>query len=110
MKIVRNSTDSGSNSVYANFNLKIGSFNIHGQGKTQVKLRKVKNSFTKGNFDILLLQETRTDGSEKELKKWQKVFNSKQIYLSAFGTRAVGTGIVVRNSEVFKVLHSFHDP
>ena len=107
--IVRNS-NSGSNSIHANFNLKIGSFNIHGQGKTQLKLRKVKNSFIKGNFDILLLQETRTDGSEKELKKWQKVFNSKQIYLSAFGTRAVGTGIVVRNSEVFKVLQSFHDP
>ena len=56
------------------------------------------------------MQETRSDGSQKELKKWQKVFNSKQIYLSAFGTRAVGTGIVVGSSEVFKVLHSFHDP
>ena len=110
LKIVYRSTDSGSNSIHANFNLKIGSFNIHGQGRTQVKLRKIKNLFTKGNFDILLLQETRSDGSEKELKKGQKVFNSKQIYLSPFGTRAVGTGILVRNDEVFKVLQSFHDP
>ena len=57
-----------------------------------------------------MLQETRTDGSEKEIKKWQKIFNSKQIYLTEFGTRAVGAGIVVRNSEVFKVFRSFHDP
>ena len=66
--------------------------------------------FIRGNFDLLLLQETRTDGSEKEIKKWQKISNSKQIYLTEFGTRAVGAGIVVRNSEVFKVHRSFHDP
>jgi hypothetical protein len=29
--------------------------------------------FTKGNFDILLLQETRTDGIEKELKNGKKL-------------------------------------
>ena len=57
-----------------------------------------------------MLQETRSDGSVKEIKKWQKIFNSKQIYLTEFGTRAVGAGIVVRNSEVFKVFRSFHDP
>ena len=73
-------------------------------------MRKIKNSFTKGNFDILLLQETRSDGSEKELKKWQKIFNSKNIYLTSFGTRAVGTGIVVRSNDNFNVLHSFSDP
>ena len=74
------------------------------------KIRKIKNSFTRGNFDIFLLQETRTDGTEKELKKWQKIFNTKQIYLTAFGTRAVGAGIVIRSDETFKVLSSFHDP
>ena len=30
--------------------------------------------------------------------------------MTEFGTRAVGAGIVVRNSEVFKVQRSFHDP
>ena len=58
----------------------------------------------------MLLQETRSDGSEKELKKWQKIFNSKNIYLTSFGTRAVGTGIVVRSNDNFNVLHSFSDP
>ena len=66
--------------------------------------------FTKGNFDILLLQETRTDGSEKEYKKWKKVFNCKQIYLTPYGTRAVGAGIIVSSEEVFKVRHHFEDP
>ena len=66
--------------------------------------------FTKGNFDILLLQETRSDGSEKELKKWYKNFNCKQIYLTSYGTRAVGAGIIVRSDETFKVLHQFVDP
>ena len=75
-----------------------------------MKLRKIKNSFTIGNFDIFLLQETRTDGSEKELKKWKKIFNSKNVYLTSFGTRAVGAGIVVRSNDSFNVLHSFSDP
>ena len=66
--------------------------------------------FTKGGFDILLIQETRSDGSDKEIKKWQKIFNCKQIFLTSYGTRAVGTGIIVRNPEVFKVLHHFEDP
>ena len=97
--------------MYANFNLKIGSFNIHGQGnKNQIKLRKIYNLFLRGNFDILLFQETRTDGSEKELKKWQKIFHSKQIYLTNFGTRSVGAGIVIRNEESFKVHQCFNDP
>ena len=101
----------GSNQIFANFNLKIGSFNIHGQGnKNSVKLRKVKNLFTKGNFDILLVQETRSEGSEKEIKKWSKLFNSKQIYLTNFGTKSVGAGIIVKNEEVFKVHKYFLDP
>ena len=57
-----------------------------------------------------MLQETRTDGTNRELKKWQKIFNTKHIYLTAFGTRAVGAGIVIRSEETFKVLSSFHDP
>ena len=98
----------GSNQLHANFNLKVGSFNIHGQGtKGQIKLRKVNNLFNKGKFDILLVQETRTDGSEKELKKWRKIFNSQQIYLTNFGTRSVGAGIIVRSEECFKVHHCF---
>ena len=58
----------------------------------------------------MLLQETRTDGSEKELNKWQKIFNSKSIFLTLYGTRAVGTGIVVRCNETFNVHHTFKDP
>ena len=57
-----------------------------------------------------MLQETRTDGTDKELKKWQKIFNTKQIYLTAFGTRAVGAGIVIRSDDTFKVSSRFHDP
>ena len=57
-----------------------------------------------------MLQETRTDGSEKELKKWKKIFNTKQLFLTSFGTRAVGAGIIIRNEDSFKVLHSFNDP
>ena len=56
------------------------------------------------------MQETRSDGSEKELKKWCKIFNSKQIYLTSYGTRAVGAGIIVRSEESFHVLHHFDDP
>ena len=108
--MTKNVQNQGSNSIYANFNLKVGTFNIHGQGKTQLKLRKIKKLFTKGNFDILLLQETRSDGTEKESKKWQKIFNSKQIYLSSFGTRSVGAGIIVRNKDTFNVHHHFEDP
>ena len=101
----------GNNSNFANFNLKLGSFNIRGQGaKSEIKLRKVKKSFIKGKYDILFLQETRTDGSEKELKKWQKMFLTKQIFLTNYGTESVGTGIVIRNEETFKVNHSFIDP
>ena len=73
-------------------------------------MRKIKNSFTRGNFDILLLQETRSDGSEKELKKWQKIFNTKQIYLTSFGARSVGAGIIVKSKETFSVHHYFSDP
>ena len=58
----------------------------------------------------MLLQETRSDGSDKELKKWCKIFNSKQIYLTSYGTRAVGAGIVVRSNETFNVSHHFVDP
>ena len=75
-----------------------------------MKLRKIKKCFAKGGFDILLLQETRSDGSDKELKKWSKIFNSKQIYLTSFGTRAVGAGIIVRSEESFTVLNHFDDP
>ena len=90
-------TDRRSNSHFANFNLKLGTYNIHGQGsKNTVKLRKIKKTFTRGNFDILFLQETRTTGDEKELKKWQKVFNSKQVYLTNHGANSVGTGIVIK--------------
>ena len=84
---------------------------MHGQGcKNTVKLRKIKNLFTRGNFDLLLVQETRTDGTEKEIKRWSKIFNSKQIFLTNFGTNSVGAGIIVKNEEVFKVQHYFIDP
>ena len=96
--------------MYANFDLKVGTFNIRGQGQNQLKLRKIKNVFNKGNFDILLLQETRSDGSEKEGKKWRKIFNCKNIFLTSFGARSVGAGIIVRDENSFKVHHHFSDP
>ena len=58
----------------------------------------------------MLVQETRTDGSEKEIKKWRKIFNSKQVYLTSFGTKSVGAGIIVKNEDCFKVHHYFLDP
>ena len=73
-------------------------------------MRKIKKLFEKGGFDILLLQETRSDGSEKEIKKWKKVFNCKHIYSSSFGTQAVGAGIIIHSEESFNVLHNFSDP
>ena len=101
----------GSDTVYANLNLKLGSLNIQGQGKkNEVKLRKIKKLFKKNKFDILLLQETRSDGSEKERRKWQKIFNTKQIFLSNIGSNAVGKGIIIKNDEIFKVQHQFIDP
>ena len=91
--------------------LKVGTYNIRGQGsQSQVKLRKIHNNFTKGKFDILFLQETRTSGTEKELKTWQTVFNTKQIFLTDYGTESVGAGIVIRDEETFKVGHKFIDP
>ena len=100
-----------SNLVYANLNLKVGSFNIQGQNKKKdTKLRKVNKLYVKNSFDILLLQETRSDGSIKEKKRWQKIFNTKQVYLSNFGSNSVGTGIVIKNEEVFKVQQQFVDP
>ena len=64
----------------------------------------------KGNFDILLLQETRTERNEKEIKQGQKLFNTKQILLTNYGTNSVGAGILKRNEDIFQVHHSFSDP
>ena len=62
-----------SGSIQANFDLKLGSFNIQGQAnRNQVKLRKVKQLYEKGQYDIFLLQETRSEGSEKEIKNGEK--------------------------------------
>ena len=57
-----------------------------------------------------MLQETRSDGSEKERRKWQTIFNTKQVFLSKFGSSAVGTGIIIKNEDIFKVQHQFVDP
>ena len=84
---------------------------MQGQSKkNSLKLRKIKNLMTRGNFDILLLQETRSDGTEIELKRWRKIFNSKQIFLSDFGPNSVGAGIIIGNDQVFKVHTQFSDP
>ena len=99
------------NKALANLDLKIGTYNIRGQGaQKEIKLRKIKNNFDRGKFNVLFVQETRTSGSEKELKRWQKVFNSKQIFLTSAGTESVGAGIVIRDEESFTVRHSFIDP
>ena len=81
----------GNDNSCTNLNLKIGTYNIRGQGaKSEVKLRKIKNSFSKGNYDIFFLQETRSTGDQKEIKKWQKIFNTKQVFLTSKGTDSVG--------------------
>ena len=55
-------------SQHGNFDLKIGSFNIQGQAnRSLLKLRKIKQIFDKAKFDIFLLQEIRTDGSQGEI-------------------------------------------
>ena len=92
----------GSNLYYTNFNIKIGSLNMQGQSKKDTaKLRKIKNIINRENFDILLIQETRSDGSETERRRWYKEFNTSQIYLTKLGSTAVGAGIIVKNDEVF---------
>ena len=98
-------------SKFANFDLKVGTFNIRGQGaKNEVKLRKIKKCFERGKYDILFLQETRSAGNEKELKKWQKIFLTKQIFLTNFGTESVGAVIIIRDENTFKISHYFLDP
>ena len=39
-----------------------------------------------------------------------KIFNSKQIYLTSFGARSVGAGIIVKNNDSFNVHRCFCDP
>ena len=73
-------------------------------------MRKIKSLYDKGQFEILLLQETRSDGSEEELKKWGKIFPHSQIYLTAYGTNAVGVGIIIKDSNCFRVDHILKDP
>ena len=53
-----------------NFNLKLGTSNIQGQGiANEKKLRKISRKFENSKLDILLLQETRSTGDGKEMKK-----------------------------------------
>ena len=61
-------------------------------------------------MDILLLQETRSDGSKKESKKWSKIFNTNQIFFTEFGSEAVGSGIIIRNNDKFRVDNVIKDP
>ena len=56
------------------------------------------------------MQETRTDGSDQEFKKWSKIFNTNQIFLTGYGSNSVGAGIVIRSSDVFKVDQVIKDP
>ena len=75
-----------------------------------MKLRKVKQLYEKGQYDIFLLQETRSEGSEKEIKKWRKIFNTNHVYLTEQGANSVGAGIIVRNDETFRVDNVIKDP
>ena len=61
-------------------------------------------------MDILLLQEIRSDGSEKELKKWGKIFNTNQIFFTEYGPESVGAGILIRNNGKFRVDNVIKDP
>ena len=73
-------------------------------------MRKVKRLFDRGKFDILLLQETRTDGSFKAKQMWKKIFNSSQIFLTKQGSNAVGAGVVIGSENIFKVSSHILDP
>ena len=51
------SSQENANQVLANLDLKLGTYNIRGQGaQNEIKLRKIKNNFDKGKFDVLFLQ------------------------------------------------------
>ena len=38
------------------------------------------------------------------------MFNTKNVYLSDFGSNSVGAGIVIKNNDCFNVHHHFIDP
>ena len=98
-------------SQHSNFDLKIGSFNIQGQAnRSLLKLRKIKQIFDKAKFDIFLLQEIRTDGSQKEIKKWSKIFDTNHIFFTEHGSESVGAGIIIRNNNKFRVDNVIKDP
>ena len=85
-------------------NLKLGTSNIQGQSiKNEKKLRKVNRKFERHKLDILLVQETCTTGDVKERKIWEKVFKTKNIFLTSFGGNSVGAGIVIREVANFRV-------
>ena len=96
---------------YCNFNLKIGTSNIQGQGtQNEKKLRKVNRKFENANLDILFVQEARSTGEINERKKWEKLFKTKDIYLTQFGGDSVGVGIILKNGVNFQVQHVLQDP
>lgn len=61
-------------------------------------------------MDILLCQETRSDGSYRETKKWSKMFYTNHIFLTEYGSESVGVGIIIRNNDKFRVDNVIKDP
>ena len=56
------------------------------------------------------MQETRTDGSDQEFKRWKKIFNKSQKILTGYGSNSVGAGIIVRSDDTLIVDNVIRDP
>ena len=92
--------------------LKICTQNIQGQGSQDrgKKLKKVSKIFRSKGYNVGFFQETRTDNSEEDLKKWQKHFQTKQVYFTKYGHRERGAAIVIDNEDSFRVEAELDDP
>jgi exonuclease III len=93
------------------FDLKICTQNIQGQGSKDKgkKLKKVSKIFKSKGYNVGFFQETHTDNSEADVKKWQKAFQMKQIYFTKLGHRERGTAIVIDSEDSFRVEAELED-
>lgn len=76
--------------------------------KNRGKIRKVTKIFKYKRYNIGFYQETRTDDSD--LKIWQQLFGTKNIYFTKHGHRERGTAIVIDDDDNFRVEAELEDP
>ena len=93
------------------FDLKICTQNIQGQGSQDKgkKLKKVSKIFKEKGYNVGFFQETRTDESDIDLKKWQKAFQTKQVFFTKYGHQRRGAAIVIDNEDSFRVEAELED-